>query len=137
MCNTAVMAYWRRGAELARDGEPAGVPSPDLGKPLSPTGQCAACHQLEPRDAGVSSSAPSLIGYGARRGYDWQQSLLLYEQIYNSNAVVACSTMPRFGARKVLTPEQIRDIVAYLLAPQSPVNAGTGPHAHGRAAIPN
>ena len=45
--------------------------------------------------------------------------------------------MPRFGARKVLTPEQIRDIVAYLLAPQSPVNAGTGPHAHGRAAIPN
>jgi sulfur-oxidizing protein SoxX len=30
--------------------------------------------------------------------------------------------MPRFGHNKVLTPEQIKDYVAYLLDPASPVN---------------
>ena len=30
--------------------------------------------------------------------------------------------MPRFGANGVLTREQIGDVMAYLLDPQSPVN---------------
>ena len=32
--------------------------------------------------------------------------------------------MPRFGANKILTVEQIRDIVALLMAKDSPVNTG-------------
>jgi sulfur-oxidizing protein SoxX len=32
--------------------------------------------------------------------------------------------MPRFGANKILTVEQIRDIVALLMAQDSPVNTG-------------
>jgi len=32
--------------------------------------------------------------------------------------------MPRFGSNNVLTIEQIRHLVALLMDPQSPVNAG-------------
>ena len=32
--------------------------------------------------------------------------------------------MPRFGANKVLTVEQIKDAVALLMSPESPVNTG-------------
>ena len=32
--------------------------------------------------------------------------------------------MPRFGANKVLTIEQIKDVVALLMRPESPVNKG-------------
>ena len=35
----------------------------------------------------------------------------------------ACSGMPRFGHAGVLTPAQIRDLMALLLDPKSPVNA--------------
>ena len=35
---------------------------------------------------------------------------------------VACSNMPRFGANKVLTEKQIKDLVAFLFDPESPVN---------------
>ena len=47
-----------------------------------------------------------------------------YEKIYNSHAALPCSTMPRFGANKVLTIEQIKDAVALLMSPESPVNTG-------------
>jgi len=45
-----------------------------------------------------------------------------YIKIYNSQAVVACSNMPRFGHTKVLTIDQIKDVMAYLFDRQSPVN---------------
>ena len=45
-----------------------------------------------------------------------------YEKIYNSHAAFPCSLMPRLGANKVLTIEQIKDIVALLMSPDSPVN---------------
>jgi sulfur-oxidizing protein SoxX len=34
----------------------------------------------------------------------------------------ACSNMPRFGVNKVLSEQQIKDIVAFLFDPESPVN---------------
>jgi len=45
-----------------------------------------------------------------------------YGKIYNAEAYAACSNMPRFGHNKILTPEQISDVVALLLDPASPVN---------------
>lgn len=113
---------WRRGEVLARgdamsrtagnqDAAHAGIAAPS----------CAMCHLLDRRDTG-RRTGPSLVGYGSRRVWSESSTSLLYEQIYNSNAVVACSAMPRFGAQKLLSPEQIRDIVAYLVSPDSPVN---------------
>ena len=127
-----VFGDWRRGAELARDMSAAG---PDAGAVRALGGQCAACHQLEPGSAPTSKvalammsdkSGPALTGYGRKRSFAVAEAKLLYEQIYSSNAVIACSIMPRFGAHKVLSPEQICDIVAYLLSPESPVNAMLG-----------
>ena len=134
----AVFGDWQRGAELARHTGAAG-PGSDAGQATS--GQCAACHQLEPGYAPASKvsttvipdkSGPALTGYGRKRSFAAWEAKLLYEQIYSSNAVIACSIMPRFGAHKVLSPEQIRDIVAYLLSPESPVNAV--PEGRSRAA---
>jgi len=44
-------------------------------------------------------------------------------KLWNSKASNACSTMPRFGHAGVLTQAQIRDLMALLLDPRSPVNA--------------
>ena len=43
-------------------------------------------------------------------------------KLWNSKAYAACSNMPRFGHMKLLNEEQIRDVMALLLDPQSPVN---------------
>ena len=45
-----------------------------------------------------------------------------YGKIYNSKAYNACSHMPRLGYSGTLTEQQIRDLVALLLDPASPVN---------------
>ena len=45
-----------------------------------------------------------------------------YAKIYNSMSVMPCSQMPRFGHSKFLSEEQIKDVVAYLYDPESPVN---------------
>ena len=44
-------------------------------------------------------------------------------KLWNSKAYNACSGMPRFGHAGVLTQAQIRDLMALLLDPRSPVNA--------------
>jgi sulfur-oxidizing protein SoxX len=45
-----------------------------------------------------------------------------YEKLYNAQAFVACSSMPRLGHNGILKPEQIAHVTAYLLSPESPVN---------------
>ena len=37
-------------------------------------------------------------------------------------SVFPCSSMPRFGLTKALSEQQIKDVVAYLFDPESPVN---------------
>jgi len=67
---------------------------------------------------------PSLSEYGKLRDFQPQPVKAAYEKIYDSHAAFPCSTMPRFGANKVLTIEQIKDAVALLMSPESPVNTG-------------
>ena len=45
-----------------------------------------------------------------------------YGKIYNAEAYTACSNMPRFGHSGILTEQQIKDVVALLMDPDSPVN---------------
>jgi sulfur-oxidizing protein SoxX len=87
-------------------------------------GNCYACHQITKSEVSFGTLGPSLGNYGKIRDFDPADAKALYEKIYNSNAVFACSTMPRFGANKILTIEQIKDIVALLMAKDSPVNTG-------------
>jgi sulfur-oxidizing protein SoxX len=85
-------------------------------------GNCYACHQLSPLEVSAGTLGSPLTGYGKIKGNTPESQKALYEKIYNSNVTMACSNMPRFGHNKFLTPEQIKDYVAFLLSPESPVN---------------
>jgi sulfur-oxidizing protein SoxX len=87
-------------------------------------GNCYACHQLTAAEISYGTLGPSLLGYGKVKGNTPQAQKEVYEKIADAQSVLACSNMPRFGHNKVLTPEQIKDYVAYLLDPNSPVNNG-------------
>lgn len=110
---------WREGKRIAESF--IGLRYDD--KPGQPNGgNCYACHQLAPRELAYGTVGPSLLGYGKARGWGIAAQQLVYDRIYNSQAFVACSAMPRFGHNGVLTPEQIAHLVALLLDPTSEVN---------------
>ena len=86
-------------------------------------GMCINCHTLEADKAHRSGTVgPSLVGYGDQRGRDQATVKYTYEVIYNPHTAFPCTRMPRLGANNVLTQEQIRHVIAYLLDPESPVN---------------
>ncbi len=85
-------------------------------------GNCYACHQLDPKEVSYGTIGPSLAAYGKDRKYDPQAIKDAYIKIYNAQAAVPCSNMPRFGVNKVLSEQQIKDVVALLFDPESPVN---------------
>src|SRR5204862_1537607 len=89
-------------------------------------GNCYACHQLTKTELSYGTLGPSLSEYGKQRDFKPEAVKAAYEKIYNSHAALPCSTMPRFGANKILTIEQIKDAVALLMSPESPVNTGQG-----------
>jgi sulfur-oxidizing protein SoxX len=110
---------WREGKRIAEDF--TGLRYSD--KPGQPSGgNCYACHQVAPQELAYGNVGPRLLGYGKARGSDLAVQRLVYERIYNSQAFIACSAMPRFGHNGVLTPEQIAHLVAWLLDPGSEVN---------------
>ena len=113
---------WRKGEALAQSGY--GLRFTDYPARQANGGNCYACHQITKSEVSFGTLGPSLGNYGKIRDFDPADAKALYEKIYNSNAVFACSTMPRFGANKILTIEQIKDIVALLMAKDSPVNTG-------------
>ena len=51
-----------------------------------------------------------------------QDSVIRNNLIYNAHASYPCSNMPRFGTNKVLSIDQIKDLVALVMSPDSPVN---------------
>lgn len=118
---------WRAGEALAQNGrgmtwtDPAGVPS---------GGSCYNCHQISPAELSFGTIGPSLYRYGKARGVadpadPASQAVVRYTwgKLWNAKAYNACSGMPRFGHAGVLTEAQIKDLMALLLDPTSPVNA--------------
>lgn len=114
-----LMGDWKEGAKIAQNGrggqfsDPPGTVS---------GGNCYACHQMDPKEVSYGTLGPSLTRYGADRKFAPEDAKAAYAKIYNAQAVFACSSMPRFGHNGVLTEQQIKDVVAYLFDPQSPVN---------------
>lgn len=111
---------WKRGEEVAQNGR--GGQFSDPPGTIS-GGNCYACHQMAPAELSYGTLGPSLLNYGRLKDFSPQAARAAYAHIYNPQAVTACSTMPRFGRNGVLTAEQIKDAVAYLFDPASPVNA--------------
>ena len=116
------MGDWKKGEALAQSGY--GLRFTDYPARQANGGNCYACHQLTKKEVSYGTLGPSLSEYGKLRDFKPEAVKAAYEKIYNSHAAFPCSTMPRFGANKVLTVEQIKDAVALLMSPESPVNTG-------------
>ncbi len=115
---------WKKGQALSQNayGYRVGHKVDNHGK-RSPGGLCMNCHLLDPAEAPRSGTlGPSLVGYGKTRGRSDATLKYTYEVVYNTHVAFPCTNMPRFGANGFLTQEQIRDVMAYLLDPDSPVN---------------
>ncbi|MBS0444687.1 MAG: sulfur oxidation c-type cytochrome SoxX [Proteobacteria bacterium] len=115
---------WREGEKLAQNGrgmtwtDPAGSAN---------GGSCYNCHRIGPAEISYGTIGPSLVGYGKLRGVTDPASpasadvvRYTWGKLWDSKATNACSAMPRFG--HLLTEAQIRDLMALLLDPKSPVN---------------
>lgn len=110
---------WKEGEKVAQSG--VGMQFSD--DPTKPSGaNCYACHQLTKAELSFGTIGPSLYNFGKLRGYGPETQKYAYAKVYNSQAFAACSNMPRFGHRGILTQTQIRDVVALLMDPNSPVN---------------
>jgi sulfur-oxidizing protein SoxX len=119
---------WKVGERLAQNGR--GMTWTDeSADPKANGAQCYNCHQIDKAEISYGTIGPSLWNYGKLRGvkdpadpaaaavvqYTWGK-------LWNSKAYAACSNMPRFGHKGLLNEQQIRDVMALLLDPKSPVN---------------
>jgi len=114
------MGDWKRGERIAQSGY--GLRFTDYPARNPNGGNCYACHQLTAAEVSFGTIGPSLLGYGKLRDFKDSEVKAAYEKIYDSHASFPCSLMPRFGANKVLSMDQIKDLVALLMSRDSPVN---------------
>lgn len=114
-----LLGDWKTGERLAQSG----VGSTYSDKPGSPNGgNCYNCHQISKEEISHGTLGPSLYNYGKLRGNSEAVVKYTWGKIYNSKAFNACTNMPRFGHQGILTEGQIKDLVALLLDPESPIN---------------
>ncbi|MSQ20907.1 MAG: sulfur oxidation c-type cytochrome SoxX [Betaproteobacteria bacterium] len=114
-----LLGDWREGERIAQSG----VGKQFNDDPSRPAGaNCYACHQLAPKELSFGTIGPSLLGFGKLRGTSRAIQEYTFGKLYNPQAYTACSNMPRFGHNGILTEAQIKDLVALLLDPESPVN---------------
>jgi sulfur-oxidizing protein SoxX len=110
---------WKNGEKIAQEGR--GKQFSD--DPKGPVGaNCYACHQLSKAELSFGTIGPSLYQYGKLRGNSVDVQRYTFGKIYNSEAFTACSNMPRFGHKDILSEQQLKDLTALLLDPASPVN---------------
>jgi L-cysteine S-thiosulfotransferase len=110
---------WKAGERVAQTG--VGLQWTDGEKTVN-GGNCYACHQLSPQEISFGNIGPSLKQYGKLRGNSEAVVKYTWGKIWNTHAFNACSSMPRFGDAGILTEAQIKDVMALLLDPNSPVN---------------
>jgi len=110
---------WKNGEKIAQEGR--GKQFSD--DPAGPVGaNCYACHQLAPQELSYGTIGPTLYQFGKLRGYTDETRRYAWGKVYNADAFAACSNMPRFGHSGILKEAQLRDVVALLMDPASPVN---------------
>jgi sulfur-oxidizing protein SoxX len=115
-----LMGDWKNGQVLAQSGY--GGRFTDYPPRQENGGNCFACHQLDAKELSFGTLGPSLAAYGKDRRFAEAEVKAVYERIYNPQATIPCGNMPRLGASKFLTVEQIKDLVAFVMSPESPVN---------------
>ncbi|MFM1879941.1 MAG: hypothetical protein RLZZ344_175 [Pseudomonadota bacterium] len=110
---------WKKGEAVAQSGR--GSTYSD--KPGSTNGgNCYNCHQISKTELSYGTLGPSLYNYGKLRGNSEAVVKYTWGKIFNAKAYNACTNMPRFGHAGVLTEAQMKDLMALLLDPNSPIN---------------
>jgi len=119
---------WRAGEKLAQDGRGMAWNNTSI-DPKDNGGQCYNCHEIDRKEISFGTIGPSLWNYGKIRGVKdvadpASANIVQYTwgKLWNSKAYSACSNMPRMGHMKLMNEQQIRDVMALLLDPKSPVN---------------
>lgn len=117
---------WKKGEAIAQSGR--GQTWTDVAKAPS-GGNCYNCHQIAKQEISFGTLGPSLYNYGKLRGVADPSSAAAkpiveytWGKIWNAKAYNACSNMPRSGHMGNLDEQQVRDLMALLLDPASPVN---------------
>lgn len=113
------LGNWKEGEKIAQNGR--GMQSSDAVGGVN-GGNCYACHQISKQEISFGNIGPSLYNYGKIRGSSEEMLKYTWGKIYNAQAYTACSNMPRFGHNGILTEVQLKDVMALLLDPASPVN---------------
>ena len=114
-----LMGDWKNGEKIAQSG--VGKQYSDDPKVVA-GGNCYACHELTKQELAFGTIGPSLRNFGKTRGFTPEMQKYAFAKVYNPDAFNACSNMPRFGHNHILTEAQIKDVVALLMDPESPVN---------------
>jgi sulfur-oxidizing protein SoxX len=115
----SLLGDWKNGEKIAQSG--VGKQYSDDPKAVA-GGNCYACHQLSKAELAYGTIGPSLYNFGKLRGFTPEMQRYAYGKVYNPDAFSACSNMPRFGHNGILTEQQMKDVVALLMDPDSPVN---------------
>jgi sulfur-oxidizing protein SoxX len=117
---------WREGEKLAQSGR--GLTYTDTASTPN-GGNCYNCHQITKEEISFGTIGPSLYNYGKIRGVKDPNSAesrgivqYTWGKIWNGKAYNVCSNMPRAGHKGILGEAQVRNIMALLLDPKSPVN---------------
>lgn len=110
---------FKQGERIAQTG--VGLQWSDNDKTVA-GGNCYACHEIAPQEIAFGNIGPSLKGYGKLRGNTPAVITYTWGKLWNSHAYNACSQMPRYGDANILTAAQLKDVMALLLDPNSPVN---------------
>lgn len=117
---------FKEGEKVAQSG--AGKTWTDKEDALN-GGNCYNCHQISKTELSYGTLGPSLYNYGKIRGVIDANSAAAkpiveytWGKLQNARAFNACSNMPRFGHKGILTEKQMKDVMALLLDPASPVN---------------
>ena len=113
------LGAWQEGEKIAQNGR--GMQSLDAVGAVN-GGNCYACHQISKKEISFGNIGPSLYQYGKLRGNNDATLTYTWNKLYNAQAYSACSNMPRFGHNGILTETQLKDVMALLLDPKSPVN---------------
>jgi len=114
-----MLGDWKNGERIAQTG--VGLQFSDTAGAAA-GGNCYACHELTKQELAFGTIGPSLYNFGKIRGFTPEMQKYAYGKVYNSEAYAACSNMPRFGHKGILTEQQLKDVVALLMDPASPVN---------------
>ncbi len=115
----AYFGDFKRGEVVATTS--TGLQSND--DPAKPAGgNCYACHELAASELAYGTIGPSLRQYGKLRGNSPAVIEYTWRKLNNASADMACSNMPRFGHKEILTEQQLKDVMAFLFDAASPVN---------------